>query len=210
MSFAALVPPPFAVHLSDGVLNDPVWIGGFAATAVLVMISAAGVREEEIPRIGVLTAAFFVASLVYLPLGPTRAHLLLNGLLGVVLGLRAGVAIAVGLALQALLFAHGGLTALGVNVCIYAWPAMLAGVLFRPVRRLRLLPDFPLGMAFGAATAAATVALNYLALRYGGIEDWKVLSWAILAAHVPLIAVEAVGVGFAVRYLGKVKPEWLQ
>lgn len=198
-----------AVHLSDGVLADPVWAGGFVAAAVLVLASLVAVREDDIPRVGVMTAAFFVASLVYLPLGPTRAHLLLNGLLAVILGPRCGVAIAVGLALQALLFAHGGLTAVGVNVCVYTWPAMLAGLLFRPARRARLLPDFPLGATFGALTASATVGLNYLALRYGGQEDWDVLPAVVLAAHLPLIAVEAVGVGFAVLYIGKVKPEWL-
>lgn len=35
-----------------------------------------------------MTAAFFVASLIHVPIGPTSVHLLLNGLLGVVVGRR--------------------------------------------------------------------------------------------------------------------------
>src|SRR5262245_12045248 len=109
------MPSLFAVHLADGVLSDPAWIGGIVNACFLVAFSMWRVGDDEITRIGVMTAAFFVASQIHLPLGVTSAHLLLNGLVGVILGRRAGVAIAVGLFLQAFLFGHGGLTALGMN-----------------------------------------------------------------------------------------------
>lgn len=204
-----MTPVPFAIHLADGTLGPAVAAAGFAATAGLVALSLWGTHEDEIPRIGVLTAAFFVASQVHLPLGGASVHLLLNGLVGVVLGRRAAVAIAVGLFLQAFLFGHGGLTTLGVNVGVYAVPATAAGLLFRPVRRRKVLPDFWLGLVFGGATAAATVLLNFLVLRYGGAEDWSTLARVVLLAHLPVVAVEAVGVGFVTQYLGKVKPDWL-
>src|SRR5947209_6162365 len=114
----------FAVHISDGVLREPVWVCGWFAAAALVAFSGWRVREDEIPRIGVLTAAFFVASQIHVRLGPTSVHLLLNGLLGLVLGRRAPLAIAVGLLLQSLLFEHGGKTTLGVNVVVYSLPAL--------------------------------------------------------------------------------------
>src|SRR6516162_7120099 len=109
---------PFAVHISDGVLTTPWLAVGFGGLALLLLIGCRRVRDEEIPRIALLTAAFFVASLIHLRVGPTTVHLLLNGLVGVVLGRRAGLAIPVGLLLQALLFQHGGITTLGVNACV--------------------------------------------------------------------------------------------
>ena len=207
---AAPCPALFAVHLADGLLADPVWVGGFVLAGALVAWSARGMSEDEVPRVGVLTAAFFVASQIHVRLGPTSAHLLLNGLVGVVLGRRAAVAIAAGLFLQALLFAHGGLTSLGVNVCILAGPALAAGLLFRPVRRAGRLPDVALGAVFGFFTAAGTVGLNFLVLRFAAKDDLGWAAWAAAAANLPAVVAEAVGVGFVVGYLGKVRPGWLE
>ncbi|HZY88254.1 MAG TPA: energy-coupling factor ABC transporter permease, partial [Gemmataceae bacterium] len=81
--------PLWAVHISDGVLTWPWWAGGFAVAGLLALLASWRVRDEEIPRIAVLTAAFFVASLIHVRVGPTSVHLLLNGLVGVVLGRRA-------------------------------------------------------------------------------------------------------------------------
>ena len=78
----------FAVHLGDGVLSDA-WIAcGFALAAAMVGAAMWRLREEDIPRIGVLSAAFFVASSIHIKLAvlPTSVHLILNGLVGVVLG----------------------------------------------------------------------------------------------------------------------------
>jgi cobalt/nickel transport system permease protein len=129
-----MAPLPWAVHISDGVLSTPWVVGGFAGTAVLMLTACRRVRDEEVPRIALLTAAFFVASLIHLRAGPTSVHLLLNGLVGVVLGRRAGLAIPVGLLLQAVLLGHGGVSALGVNACVMTLPALAAGGLFRVVQ----------------------------------------------------------------------------
>src|SRR5207302_5573020 len=88
------------------------------------------------PRIALLTAAFFVASSMHIPVPPASVHLLLNGLVGVILGWRAPLAIAVGLLLQALLLGHGGFLAVGVNTCVVTVPALVAWALFRGVNRI--------------------------------------------------------------------------
>ena len=61
-------------------------------------------RDEDVPQTALLAAAFFIASQIHVRVGPSSAHLLLNGLVGVILGRRAVLAILVGLALQAILF----------------------------------------------------------------------------------------------------------
>src|ERR1051325_1240098 len=116
----------FAVHISDGVLSWPWLAGGFALAALLLWLGARRLRDEEIPRIAILTAAFFVSSLIHVRAGPTSIPLLLSGLVGLVLGTRAALAIFVGLLLQAVLMQHGGYFALGVNTCVMTLPALLS------------------------------------------------------------------------------------
>jgi cobalt/nickel transport system permease protein len=128
--------PLWAVHISDGALS-PWWAaGGFALAGLLALFGAWRIRDEEIPRVAVLASAFFVASLIHVRVPPTSVHLLLNGLVGVVLGRRAALAIPVGLFLQAVLIGHGGLSALGVNSCVMVLPALAAALLFDGLRRL--------------------------------------------------------------------------
>jgi cobalt/nickel transport system permease protein len=155
--------PLFAIHMPDGLVTDAWWIGGFVGAAMLALIGAWRMREEEIPRVAVLTAAFFVASLIHVPVpaGP-RAHLLLNGLLGVLLGTRAGLAIPIGLLLQMGLFGHGGYTTLGLNSCIMALPALGSWLLFGGMRRL---PWVRQGW-FRALLVGGSTALLVLSLAY--------------------------------------------
>src|SRR5271155_732782 len=98
----------WAVHISDGVLSTPWLLGGFACAAILLWLAARSIRDEEIPRVAILTAAFFVSSLIHIRVPPTSIHLLLVGMVGVLLGPRAPLAIFIGLILQAALLQHGG------------------------------------------------------------------------------------------------------
>ncbi len=141
-----------AVHLSNGALRLPWDVAGFAAAGVLLAVGAWRVREDEVARIALLTAASFISSSIHIPLGPTSVHLLLNGLVGVLLGRRAGLAIFVGLLLQALLLNHGGYLELGANTCIITAPALLAWALYRSLHGVRWLRH-PLGRTLLVGTA---------------------------------------------------------
>jgi len=74
------------MHISDGVLPLTVTIGGYVASAGLAAWSARRTSSEDLPKVAVVTAAFFVASLIHVPLGPTSVHLLIPGLTGALLG----------------------------------------------------------------------------------------------------------------------------
>lgn len=126
----------WAVHISDGVLTASWWLGGFVVAGLFALLAAWRIREEEIPQVALLTAAFFVSSSILVRVGPTSVHLLLNGLLGVVLGRRAGLAIPIGLGLQVAFLAHGGFTTIGINSCILVLPALLAWQLFAILHRV--------------------------------------------------------------------------
>jgi cobalt/nickel transport system permease protein len=199
-----------AVHLSDGAIAAPWLVGGFVGAALLLAAAYRGLTEEWVPRVGVLTAAFFIGSTIHFKLAvvPTSVHLILNGLVGVVLGRRAPLAVTVGLFLQYLLIGHGGITTLGLNACIIGIPAVLAGWAY-PLLRRAGVPAFPAGCLLGGGAAGAAVGLNFLVLLFGGNDDWELLARLVLLAHVPVVVVEALMLGVVVRYLEKVKPEML-
>jgi cobalt/nickel transport system permease protein len=120
------------VHLSDGVIKDWWLIAlGWAAAAVGVAWGLIRLKIERLPHVAVLGAAFFVASLIHLKLGPTSFHPVLSGLVGICLGWAAAPVIFVGLTLQCLLFSHGGLSVLGLNTLNMAGPAVGAYLVFR-------------------------------------------------------------------------------
>ena len=179
---------------------------------VAVGISALSVRKmrmEDVPRISVVTAVFFVASLIHIPIGPTSVHLILNGLAGVILGWSAFVSIFFGLILQSILLQHGGITAIGVNACMMGLPAFAAYGIFRA----RLLTRFRhREAAFGAIAGAAAVLmaamLLALALVMTGEEFLSIAKLAVVA-HIPIMIVEGIVVGFCAAFLARVKPEIL-
>ena len=74
------------MYISDGVLSTPVSIGGYAIAVGISALSVRKMRMDDVPKVSVVTAAFFVASLIHIPIGPTSVHLILKGLAGMILG----------------------------------------------------------------------------------------------------------------------------
>ena len=123
------------MHIPDGFLPPSVAIAGYAVTGGVTWYSLCQINreknsQEKIPKASLLTAAFFLASLIHIPVPPGSIHLVLNGLMGVVLGYYAFPAILIGLFFQAVMFQHGGLSTLGVNAAIMGIPALLAHYIF--------------------------------------------------------------------------------
>jgi cobalt/nickel transport system permease protein len=117
--------PIFGVHLPDGLIQGPGIIAGWCVAFLLLLVGSRNLSNDEIPKISLLTAVFFLTSLFPIPVpGGPKTHLLLNGLIGVILGQRAILAIAPALFLQSLLFAHGGFLSLGLNICVMTIPAL--------------------------------------------------------------------------------------
>lgn len=194
-------------HIPDGVLSVPVLIGGAVLAAAGLAVGLRRLDEADIPRTAILAAVFFVASLVAIPVGPSSIHLLLSGLMGIVLGVRAIPAVFVGLLLQAVLFGFGGLTSLGVDVVDIAFPGVILGMVTRP------------WLAGASGVRAAAIGGGVAALAVGGTAACVAAALALSSAdylpslrivavtYVPLALVEAVVSGFVVAHLVAVKPE---
>lgn len=197
------------MHISEGVLSAPVLITGAALSAAGVAVGLKKMETERVPLVGVLSSAFFVASLIHVPVGPSSAHLVLNGLLGLLLGWTAFPAILVGLALQALLFQFGGLTTLGINTFNMAVPAVCCYYLFgRGIAHKRSGLAMGLAFACGFLAILLSAILVALSLIFTG-ESFLLLAKVLVVAHLPVMFIEGVITAFCLGFLRKVKPEIL-
>lgn len=198
------------MHISDGVLSAPVWIGGYVVTAVISATTSRKMNAEDVPKVAVMTSVFFVASLIHIPIGPTSIHLILNGLAGIILGPLAFVSVLLGLFLQAILFQHGGITTIGVNCLIMGIPALLASSMFNFHNYFHFKSK---EIIFAAIAGGISVSLSTIFLAgflvAAGNKFIGVAKYAALA-HFPVIVIETIITAFIVSFLIKVKPGMLK
>jgi len=196
------------MHISDGVLPGSVCLASAAAAVAIASVSLKKTEISEVPKVAVMTAAFFVASLIHVKFGPTSSHLVLNGLLGAVLGIAAFPSIFAALIFQAIMFQHGGITTLGVNALTMGVPALLAGFIFRYKSSSNKF--FSGARAFTAGfisvmLSAAGVALFLLCAGSGFYSTAKL----VMYMNIPIAVIEGIATVFIVAFLMKVKPDIL-
>ncbi len=195
------------MHISEGVLSAPVLISGAVLTATGTAIGLRKLNIDRIMGVSMLTGAFFVASLIHVPIGPASIHLVLNGLLGMILGWTCFPAILIGLLLQAIFFQYGGLMVLGANTATMAVPALVCYYLLRPLllnERTRMLAGF-LG---GAGAIFFSSLCMAAALAFSDIGFLATAKLTILA-NLPIMLIEGVVTMFTVSFLARVHPDLL-
>lgn len=195
------------MHIVDGALSNEVVIGGAVLAVAGVGFGLRKLSMDKIPAAGVLSATFFVASLVHVPIGPSSVHLILNGLAGLVLGWAAFPALFVGLLLQAVFFGFGGLTVLGVNTVNIALPAVIVYFLCRRGVGSASPTSAALwgGIGGGLAIALTTIMVA-ISLALTG-DEFLPAAKLVFFAHIPVMIVEALLTGAAVYLARRVKPE---
>jgi len=197
------------MHITEGVLTPPVLAAGAAIAAAGLAVGLKKTHYDQIPRVAVLSSAFYVASLIHVRLGATSAHLILSGLMGIILGWAIFPAVMVALVLQAVFFRFGGLTTLGVNTLIMAVPGLVCYFLFNAaVRTAKGGWVFACGFAAGALAVAMGCALLSLTLLSSGTEFVHVIK-LVIVMHTPVIVVEGLVTGSVTVFLRKVRPELL-
>ncbi|MCU0524121.1 MAG: cobalt transporter CbiM [Elainella sp. Prado103] len=215
------------MHIPDGLLPASVCIGGYALTGGATWYSLRQINRrsnptEDIPKAALLTAAFFVASSIHIPIPPASVHLVLNGLLGVVLGYYAFPAILIGLFFQAVMFGHGGLTTLGVNAAMMGIPALLSSYLFclhHHFHRTKTSQSNRWVILFAFLAGAIGLGLStliFMSLIITTIPSGfdasteQMALYGLTIAHFPLMILEGVFTAMLVLFLRKVKPELLR
>ena len=195
------------MHISEGVLSAPVLVAGAALAAGGVAVGLKKMDHEKIPQVAVLSSAFFVASLIHVPVGPSNVHLIINGINGLLLGWLCFPAMLVALGLQAILFQFGGVTVLGVNTVIMALPGVtcyyLFGGLVRHERRLISGVSAFLCGSLAVFLSGILVALSLVFTQ----KSFFSAAMLILVAHLPVMIIEGIITLFCMAFLRRVKPE---
>ena len=158
------------LHIPDGFINLPIsaLFGALAILFVFIALKgAAKTLDDRTTPLAGLTAVFiFAAQMINFPVAAgTSGHLVGAALASVLVGpYSATLALSVVLGVQALLFADGGLSALGLNIfnlsVIAVWASHFIFVGLR-----RLLPTNKSGLAIAAA-AAAYISVPLAALGF--------------------------------------------
>lgn len=161
------------MHVPDGFLDAPTSVATGVVAAAGVAVALKGARRElddrTAPMAGLVAAFVFAAQMLNFPVGAgTSGHLLGGALAAVLVGpYTAALCLSVVLLVQGLLFADGGITALGTNITLFSVIAVGAGwLVFLGMRRL--LPK-RLSMVPVAAGIAALVSVPVTALAFVGL-----------------------------------------
>ncbi|MFF0740968.1 energy-coupling factor ABC transporter permease [Streptomyces sp. NPDC004111] len=209
------------MHVPDGFINAPVSAAAGVVAAAAVGVSLRGARREladerAAPLAGLVAAFVFAVQMLNFPVAAgTSGHLLGGALAAILVGPYTGVlCISVVLLMQGILFADGGLTALGVNITVMGVVTVLVSYgVFRG-----LLKVLPRGRrrsvtvaAFVAALLSVPAAAAFFTLVYavGGTTDvsvGKVLT-AMVGVHVLIGIGEAAITALTVSSVLAVRPD---
>ena len=212
-----------AMHIPDGFIDGPVSlvaavvaIGGIA---LCLRTTARTLDERQVPVVGLVAAFVFAVQMLNFPVASGTSGHLLGAVLAAVLaavlvGRYAGaICVTVVLTVQALLFADGGLSALGLNVVNMALVGSFGGYLiFAGIRRL-LRPTSRAVVAAATIAAAAAPVLASIAFTVeyavGGNDAASVstVAAAMIGVHVLIGIGEGVITGLTVAAVMASRPD---
>ncbi|WP_329559590.1 energy-coupling factor ABC transporter permease [Streptomyces uncialis] len=216
------------MHVPDGFIDIPVSLAAGAVAAGAVAVALRGAREELAgppgsgtsgerlaPLAGLVAAFVFAAQMLNFPVGAgTSGHLMGGALAAILVGPWTGIlCLSVVLLLQGVLFADGGLTALGVNITVMGVVTALSGyAVFRVL--VKILPRgrrAVTGSAFAAALVSVPLAALAFTLVYavGGTTDVPLgkVATAMVGVHVLIGMGEAVITALTVGAVLAVRPD---
>jgi cobalt/nickel transport system permease protein len=207
------------MHIPDGFIDGTTSAGAavVAAGGLGATVRRAGevLDERRVPLAGLVAAFVFVVQMLNFPVvSGTSGHLLGGALAAVLVGPAVGaVCVTVVLAVQALLFADGGLSALGLNVLNMALVTALGGYAVFLLAR-RVMSRTPSSMVAAAGIAASvSVVLSALAftLEYAvggtGTASVAAVAGAMVGVHVLIGVGEGVITALVVGAVVATRPD---
>lgn len=213
-----------AMHMSDGIVNAPTsvifGVVAVAGLAICVWRARRELDERTVPLAGLVAAFIFAVQMVNFPILPgVSGHLLGGALAAILVGPFTGaLCVAIVLVVQALLFADGGVTALGTNITNmaligvavgYGVAVVLAKLVGRgadgmPVPRLA-------GVAFVAAVIGTVCAAMGFVLEYAiggaGASSLGSVATYMLGTHVLIGVGEGVITALTVAAVARSRPD---
>lgn len=207
------------MHVPDGFLDAPTSLGTGVVAAMAVGVALRGARRElddrTAPLTGLVAAFIFATQMLNFPVAAgTSGHLLGGALAAILVGPYTGLlCMSVVFLVQALLFADGGITALGTNIDLMGLVTVAVGYLV--FRGLQAVLPKRLSMVAPAAAAAALVSVPVAALCFTGLYavggqaeiPLGALVTAMVGWHVLIGIGEALITGLAVGSIVAVRPD---
>ncbi|MFE1288574.1 energy-coupling factor ABC transporter permease [Streptomyces sp. NPDC058751] len=207
------------MHVPDGFINAPVSAVAGVAAAGAVAVSLRGARRElderTAPLAGLVAAFIFAVQMLNFPVAAgTSGHLLGGALAAILVGPFTGVlCVSVVLLMQGILFADGGLTALGVNITVMAVvTTVVSYAVFRGL--VKVLPRTRRSVttaSFAAALLSVPAAAAAFTLLYavGGTTDIAItkVATAMVGVHVLIGIGEAAITALTVGAVIAVRPD---
>ncbi|MER5980693.1 energy-coupling factor ABC transporter permease [Streptomyces sp. NPDC001857] len=207
------------MHVPDGFINAPTSAVAGVVAAGAVAVSLRGARRElderTAPLAGLVAAFIFAVQMLNFPVAAgTSGHLLGGALAAILVGPYTGVlCVSVVLLMQGVLFADGGLTALGVNITVMAVvTTVVAYTVFRAL--VKVLPHSRRSVtvaSFVAALLSVPAAALAFTLVYwiGGTTEVPIgkVATAMVGVHVLIGIGEAVITSLTVGAVLAVRPD---
>jgi len=207
------------MHIPDGFIDGTTSAGAavVAAGSLGATLRRAGevLDERRVPLAGLVAAFVFAVQMLNFPVvSGTSGHLLGGALAAVLVGPAVGaVCVSVVLAVQALLFADGGLSALGLNLINMALVTAFGGYAVFLLAR-RVLSRSPSSVVVAAGIAAAvSVVLSALAFTVeyaiggSGTASIQAVAGAMVGVHVLIGIAEGVITGLVVGAVLATRPD---
>jgi len=207
------------VHVPDGFLDAPTSIATGAAAAVVVGVSLRRARTElddrTAPLAGLVAAFVFATQMLTFPIGAgTSGHLLGGAIAAVLVGPWTGtLCVSVVFLVQSLLFADGGITALGTNIILMGVVTCAVGwFVFRGLQRVlpKTAAMVPIAAGIGAFVSVPVASLAFVGLyAVGGTVDIPLgsLTTAMVGVHLLIGIGEGVITFLAVGSIMAVRPD---
>lgn len=207
------------MHVPDGFLDAPTSVATGVVAVAAVGLALRGARRElddrTAPLAGLVAAFVFATQMVNFPVGAgTSGHLLGGALAAALVGPWTGVlVVSVVLLVQSLLFADGGITALGTNITLMAvvgvgvgWFVLVAVRAVLPKR----VSSIPIAAAAGALVSVpAAAAVFTLLFAVGGVADISIgtVLTAMVGWHTVIGLGEALITGLVVSSVVATRPD---
>ncbi|KOG30122.1 energy-coupling factor ABC transporter permease [Streptomyces resistomycificus] len=207
------------MHVPDGFINAPISVATGAVAVAAVAVSLRGARRElderTAPLAGLVAAFIFAVQMLNFPVAAgTSGHLLGGALAAILVGPYTGVlCVSVVLLMQGILFADGGLTALGVNITDMAVvTTVVAYAVFRGL--VRILPrgrrSITVSSFVAALLSVPAAALAFTLLYWiGGTTDVSIgkVATAMVGVHILIGIGEAAITALTVGAVVAVRPD---
>ena len=169
------------MHIADGIISTEIAIVADVISIGALYAFGKKTDADDIPKMGMMAAALFVASLIHFPVAGTSVHLGLFGLAGILLGVRSFPVVFVALLFQSLIFQHGGILSTGLNALNMGAGAIAAYLLWRVSGIPEFVRAFTAGF-LGIMVPALFMAVEFNVSGYGRGIFYLIYVYVIVAA----------------------------